>query len=157
MTQAQKKASSLFSHLNLPGEEVNTPLTVQKEDVIMEESISTTNGAPNAVVTENTTISGKKIKTDYVPKVGKLPITAEPTSICPRCGVAIKVSEMEEHVRIELLDPKWREQKALHESRIKETNLLVGSDISKNLSRLSNHRSDIFGNETKVVGKPLES
>ncbi len=79
--------------------------------------------------------------------MAKLPGAAEPTQICPRCGVAVKVSEMEEHMRIELLDPKWRQQKAVFDSRQKDSNLLIGAAISKNLTKLSETRTDIFGNE----------
>jgi splicing factor 3A subunit 1 len=107
--------------------------------------------------------TNKKIRTDYVPKgimcyitlVGKFG-AAEPTQICPRCGIAVKVSEMEEHVRIELLDPKWRQQKAVYESRLKGSNLVLGKqDISMNLSRLSDHRSDIFGSDASEDSKKL--
>jgi splicing factor 3A subunit 1 len=52
--------------------------------------------------------------------------TAEPTQICPRCNQAIKVSEMEEHTRIELLDPKWREQKLAAEAKKRESNIFQG-------------------------------
>ena len=63
---------------------------------------------------------------------------------------------MEEHVRIELLDPKWRQQKAVYESRIKESNLVLGTEnVSKNLSRLSDYRSDIFGSEVSEDSKKL--
>lgn len=70
-----------------------------------------------------------KISYCDIKTVGKLPGVAEPTQICPRCGVAVKISEMEEHVRIELLDPKWREQKAVFDSRQKGSTLLVGGMV----------------------------
>jgi splicing factor 3A subunit 1 len=44
--------------------------------------------------------------------------------ICPRCNQAIPVDEMEEHMRIELLDPKWKEQKEAADAKKKESNLL---------------------------------
>jgi len=54
-----------------------------------------------------------KIIKDYVPKAYALKNnnTEKPTQICPRCNQAIPVDEMDDHVRIELLDPKWKEQK----------------------------------------------
>ena len=137
----QKKASIIFET-----DEVEQELQI----VIHESTVQDTSTAK-----EEITSTTKKIRTDYVSKgrknfnfsfiVGKLGVS-ESTQICPRCGISVKVSEMEEHVRIELLDPKWRQQKAVFESRIKDSNLIIGKeDISKNLARLSDHRSDIFG------------
>ena len=50
--------------------------------------------------------------------------TEKPTQICPRCNQAIPVDEMDDHVRIELLDPRWKEQKMAAEAKKKESNLL---------------------------------
>jgi splicing factor 3A subunit 1 len=51
------------------------------------------------------------------------PQVNEPTQICPRCQQAIPVSEMDEHVRIELLDPRWKEQKQAAEAKLRGSNL----------------------------------
>ncbi|KAL1916397.1 uncharacterized protein VTP21DRAFT_5588 [Calcarisporiella thermophila] len=88
-----------------------------------------------------------KIRKDYVPKAKK-PAINEPKSICPRCGEAFPASELEEHMRIELLDPKWREQKQAAEAKKKESNLLLsGSMVERNIKQLSSYRADIFGSE----------
>ncbi|KAJ3412754.1 hypothetical protein HDV05_000275 [Chytridiales sp. JEL 0842] len=64
---------------------------------------------------------------------------------------------MDEHVRIELLDPKWREQKAKAAEKNATSNLLSGSVISDNLKRISAFRTDIFeGDETSIVEKVKE-
>jgi splicing factor 3A subunit 1 len=39
--------------------------------------------------------------------------------------LAIPISEMDEHVRIELLDPRWKEQKQAAEAKNRESNLLM--------------------------------
>ena len=54
------------------------------------------------------------------------------------------VSEMDEHVRIELLDPKWKEQKIKAAENMAGTNLISGGVIAENLKRISTFRSDIF-------------
>ncbi|KAJ3317715.1 SF3a splicing factor complex subunit, partial [Blyttiomyces sp. JEL0837] len=51
---------------------------------------------------------------------------------------------MDEHVRVELLDPKWREQKAKMAENLASTNLLSGGVIAENLKRIKTFRSDIF-------------
>ncbi|KAG0188443.1 hypothetical protein DFQ28_004823 [Apophysomyces sp. BC1034] len=98
-----------------------------------------------------------KIRTDYKPKIfGSSSKTNEPTQICPRCGEAIPVSEMDEHMRIELLDPKWKEQKLAMEAKMKDSNLLQeGTDVAKILKNFSGYRSDIFGTEETEIGKKI--
>ncbi|KAJ3054193.1 splicing factor 3a, subunit 1 [Quaeritorhiza haematococci] len=64
---------------------------------------------------------------------------------------------MSEHVRIELLDPKWREQKQRALEKQKDTNIVdKGSIISQNLKRLSEYRTDIFGGDEMAVEKKLK-
>ncbi|CAG8577356.1 11123_t:CDS:10 [Acaulospora morrowiae] len=98
-----------------------------------------------------------KIVKDYTPKAYAPKVTTEkPTVICPRCKQAIPVDEMDDHVRIELLDPKWKEQKMAAEAKKKESNLLQeGTDVAKNLKAFSGYRSDIFGNEETEIGRKV--
>ncbi|KAF7732489.1 splicing factor 3a, subunit 1 [Apophysomyces ossiformis] len=98
-----------------------------------------------------------KIRTDYKPKIfGSSSKANEPTQICPRCGEPIPVSEMDEHMRIELLDPKWKEQKLAMEAKMKDSNLLQeGTDVAKILKNFSGYRSDIFGTEETEIGKKI--
>ena len=61
-----------------------------------------------------TLAGGMKIRpAGYVPRTTRNVVT----QICPNCGEAIPVNELDEHMRIELLDPKWKEQKAVAEKR----------------------------------------
>ncbi|KAL0097763.1 Pre-mRNA splicing factor PRP21 like protein-domain-containing protein [Phycomyces blakesleeanus] len=102
--------------------------------------------------------TGIKIRTDYKPRIlGSGPAKGnEATQLCPRCGEAIPISEMDEHVRIELLDPKWKEQKLAMEAKTKDSNLLQeGTDVAKILRNFSGYRSDIFGAEETEIGKKI--
>ncbi|KAG2184239.1 hypothetical protein INT44_009254 [Umbelopsis vinacea] len=100
-----------------------------------------------------------KIRTDYRPKVGSTTRQVnEQTGICPRCGQAIPMSEMDEHMRIELLDSKWKEQKQASEAKLRDSNLLQeGTDVAKILKNFSGYRSDIFGSgaEETEIGKKV--
>ncbi|RIB04404.1 Pre-mRNA splicing factor PRP21 like protein [Gigaspora rosea] len=98
-----------------------------------------------------------KIVKDYTPKAYAPKTTTErQTSICPRCKQAIPVDEMANHVRIELLDPKWKEQKMAADAKKKESNLLQeGTDVAKILKTFSGYRSDIFGNEETEIGRKI--
>ena len=70
---------------------------------------------------------------------------------CPNCGQQIPSDEFEAHIRIELQDPRWREQKAKADSRFSTTNLHA-VDVASNLKRLASHRDDIFD---PLTGEPI--
>jgi splicing factor 3A subunit 1 len=78
-------------------------------------------------------VGGMKIRpANYVPRATRNVVT----QICPNCGERIPVNELDEHMRIELLDPKWKEQKAVAEKRQQATNL-GGADVARNVKRLA--------------------
>ena len=54
---------------------------------------------------------------------------------------------------MELLDPRWKEQRQKAESRQSTTNLST-SDVAANLKRLASQRSDLFDG---VTGQPVIS
>jgi len=58
--------------------------------------------------------------------------------------------DMNEHMRIEMLDPKWREEKRIQEMKQKETNYTSNDQIGQSLSQFSQQRTDIFGHGNEV-------
>ena len=67
---------------------------------------------------------------------------------CPYCGQMIAETELTEHIRIELLDPKWKEQKKqLELRRTQAQQLQQGADVSASLRNLANARTDLFGDD----------
>lgn len=83
-----------------------------------------------------------RIRQDYVPRA-QARRQQGATAICPNCHQQIPVAELDEHVRIELLDPRWKEQRAKQEARSATTNLST-ADVVNNLKRLASQRSDVF-------------
>jgi splicing factor 3A subunit 1 len=83
-----------------------------------------------------------RIRSDYVPQAQLRNRTAN-TSICPNCKQAFPNEEMAEHLRIEMLDPQWREQSRKDQQRSSTTNLSM-ADVANNLKRLASQRSDVF-------------
>ncbi|KAK2743414.1 SF3a splicing factor complex subunit [Myotisia sp. PD_48] len=86
-----------------------------------------------------------RIRSDYVPRAQakRLNTTSQPTTLCPNCRQQIPIAEIENHMRIELLDPRWKEQRAKAEARFATTNLST-VDVANNLKRLASQRSDVF-------------
>jgi splicing factor 3A subunit 1 len=106
-----------------------------------------------------------KIRTDYVPKreydfqqsrvrmltesilVGTKNKVALAT--CSICGQQIPVNELQEHMRIELLDPRWKSQRdALEARKAQASELQRGANVVSSLKNLARTRVDIFGTET---------
>lgn len=83
-----------------------------------------------------------RIRSNYVPRA-QLRRQQGAMEICPNCHQQIPAAEMAEHMRIELLDPRWKEQRAKADSRSATTNLST-VDVVNNLKRLASQRSDVF-------------
>ncbi|KAK3298151.1 Pre-mRNA splicing factor PRP21 like protein-domain-containing protein [Chaetomium fimeti] len=94
-----------------------------------------------------------KIKENYVPRAAQRAASkfGTQTAMCPNCKQQIPLNEMDEHMRIELLDPRWKEQKAKADARFATTNLST-VDVANNLKRLASQRSDVFDTTT---GQPI--
>ncbi|XMA14813.1 hypothetical protein WAI453_007604 [Rhynchosporium graminicola] len=94
-----------------------------------------------------------KIKENYVPRAAARAANKQNMVLCPNCRTSMPANELEEHMRIELLDPRWKEQKAKADSRYSTTNLST-QDVANNLKRLASQRSDLFDG---VTGQPILS
>ncbi|KAK0612334.1 putative pre-mRNA splicing factor [Bombardia bombarda] len=94
-----------------------------------------------------------KIRENYVPRAAQRAANklGLQMALCPNCKQQIPLNELDDHMRIELLDPRWKEQKAKAESRFATTNLST-VDVANNLKRLASQRSDVFDS---VTGQPI--
>ncbi|RKF78666.1 Pre-mRNA-splicing factor sap114 [Golovinomyces cichoracearum] len=92
-----------------------------------------------------------KIKENYVPRAAARAANKQNMVVCPNCKQQMPASELDEHIRIELLDSRWKEQKAKSDSRYATTNLST-QDVANNLKRLASQRSDLFDG---VTGQPI--
>mmetsp|Transcript_23564 Transcript_23564/g.47673 ORF Transcript_23564/g.47673 Transcript_23564/m.47673 type:complete len:768 (-) Transcript_23564:77-2380(-) len=90
-----------------------------------------------------------KVVSNYQPKVvSTKEITGDSSRthiIDPITGKSVPISDMPEHMRIQLLDPKWAQEKRRFLEKQRETNFVAGEDIASNISRLAQARGDIFG------------
>lgn len=84
-----------------------------------------------------------KIRDAPVPRAAARNKAGQQMAICPNCNQQVPYGELQEHMRIELLDPRWKEQKAKAESRYATTNLST-ADVANNLKRFASQRSDVF-------------
>ncbi|XP_028399684.1 splicing factor 3A subunit 1-like [Dendronephthya gigantea] len=90
-----------------------------------------------------------QIRKDYNPKQVRAPGTVPPDNylISPITGERVPPQEFDEHMKISLLDPKWKEQRDRFEAEKKqqETVFASGSSMESNLKHIAERRTDIFG------------
>ena len=95
-----------------------------------------------------------KIRKNYKPVVDagvlKKSVVALPD------GRHINANELNEHMRVEMLDPKWQEQKNRFLEKQKVVPF-VERDISKNLANMATHRPDVFGRDEIAERKLVEA
>lgn len=103
------------------------------------------------IPTEDVPEPGMKIVKNYKRKAPEN-INAKKDQVkCPLCKESILIDDWPQHIKIELLDPKWREiQKELSERKI-EMSLAPNSDFVNYLSEFSRYRPDLFGDVKDVV------
>ncbi|KAL1995508.1 hypothetical protein VTN49DRAFT_1695 [Thermomyces lanuginosus] len=97
-----------------------------------------------------------RIRSDYVPRAqARRQNQGGATALCPNCHQQIPVNELDHHMRIELLDPRWKEQRAKADERASTTNLST-FDVVNNLKRLASQRQDVF-DSTNVGNNQVEA
>eukprot|EP01039_Chlorochromonas_danica_P008913 gene8913-9831_t len=89
---------------------------------------------------------GLKVVTNYVPRIANPSASKKPLNVIdPVSGKSIEVDKLEEHMRIQLIDPKWREEQRRFQEKQKETGFAEGSSIADSLRVFARKRGDIFG------------
>lgn len=89
----------------------------------------------------------------------RTPAERDPTKyvVSPITGELILINEMSEHMRISLIDPKYKEQKERMFAKIRETTLAQDDEISRNIVGLARTRPDIFGTTEEEVSNAVKA
>ncbi|CAM8892247.1 unnamed protein product [Rhodiola kirilowii] len=89
----------------------------------------------------------------------RLPAERDPTKyvVSPITNELIPINEMSEHMRISLIDPKYKEQKERMFAKIRETTLAQDDEISRNIVGLARLRPDIFGTTEEEVSNAVKA
>jgi splicing factor 3A subunit 1 len=80
-----------------------------------------------------------RVVPNYTPRVVSSEQNKNPAQsfvIDPITGKAVPADQTSEHLRIQLMDPKWAEERRKFQEKQKESNLVTGEIISTNLSRV---------------------
>lgn len=96
-----------------------------------------------------------KIRENYIPRAQQKKQSAGgPMAQCPNCKQMIPHADLGEHIRIEMLDPQWREAKQKMEARTGTTNLST-TDVAGNLKRLASHRGGVDAAEAERIKRQM--
>ena len=77
-------------------------------------------------------------------------IESELNQKCPICQELIPVNQLSEHIKIELLDPKWKEQKEALKLRLLQSSFASNDQIARNLSKFKEQHEAQFGIKNDV-------
>jgi len=71
----------------------------------------------------------------------------------------IPINELDKHMRIELLDPRWKDLKDRELAKKRESNLTLdrGREVALQLKKLADVRKDIFGGDALEAKKKMEA
>jgi splicing factor 3A subunit 1 len=96
-----------------------------------------------------------KVVTNYTPRLATTSSTTKkPLQVVdPVSGKLVEADKLEEHMRIQLLDPKWREEQKRFQEKQKETGFAEGSSIADSLKIFARKRGDIFGQSMGGAGE----
>ena len=90
-----------------------------------------------------------RVVPSYTPKVVSTYETNNMEEVIdPITGKSVPVKDMPEHMRIQLLDPKWAEERKKFQDKQKDSNLVSGDVIASNISRLNR---DTYGKTVRCA------
>ena len=92
-----------------------------------------------------------RVVPSYTPKVVAASNPQASRAIDPITGKSVNVADMPEHMRIQLLDPKWAEERKKFQEKQKDSNLVSGDAIASNISRFAQARGDLFGKSVSLL------
>jgi splicing factor 3A subunit 1 len=124
------------------------PSRAPQEEVEMEMEVERVPTKPLPTTAQTMTVDDEDeitVVRNYRPDVSSNKSGPALEMIDPITGRSVPASEMSEHMRISLLDPKWRsEQQRLKEKTAQDT-LAEGNSIASALQSFAKQRGDIFG------------
>ncbi|GMH40484.1 hypothetical protein BSKO_08388 [Bryopsis sp. KO-2023] len=138
-------------------EEVEMDVVMDDEEMALVAEANQSKERAEVVKTMEEEDVPRKIVKDYK-RVDRKEPAYDPTEyvVSPITGELIKISEMAEHMRVSLIDPRWKEQRDAMLAKIRETTKAQDEEISRNLVTLAKTRPDIFGSTQEEVSQAVQ-
>ena len=95
----------------------------------------------------------KNYKRGAFKKPGQGPGGYDPTKyvISPLTGELVEINAMAEHMRVSLIDPRWKTQREAMLAKMKGSAKASDDEIGRNLSLLAQRRPDVFGDRDALL------
>ena len=77
-------------------------------------------------------------------------------AVSPITGELIAVDQMAEHMRISLIDPKWKVQKEAMLAKLRDSTMANDEEVATNVLMLARTRPDIFGTTDEEVSTAIK-
>lgn len=77
--------------------------------------------------------------------------------VSPLTGEMVPFDQMAEHMRINLIDPRWKSQREAMLAKIRDTTKASDDEISRNLVGLAKSRPDVFGSTQEEVSQMVSA
>ncbi|KAK1386850.1 putative splicing factor 3A subunit 1 [Heracleum sosnowskyi] len=160
----RSKMSTLKEDIFEPGKEVQ--MEMDKEEVHVEEGMRIASLAENGddkpsepKVTPMEQDPPMRIVKNYMRPDERILAERDSTEyvVSPITGELILKIEMAEHIRISLIDPKYKEQKERMFAKIRDSTLAQDDEIFKNIMGLARTRPDIFGTTEEEVSSAVKA
>ena len=133
----------------------NIEESLSKEDEKAKENINEIYDNKNIQNNQTTEKSvpepGMKIVTNYKRKTESKNTKKIDYQKCPLCNENIPTDEISQHMRIELLDPKWKEINKEIKERKLEVSVAPTSDFINYLGDFAKDRPDLFGDDVNDI------
>lgn len=98
-----------------------------------------------------------KVVENYVPLGSTQAAATSAQSLLSVDGKVVPSADANEHMRILLMNPKWREETQRHLEKQKESSYAAGSAIADSLRRFATKRADIFASSAEEEARLLQA
>jgi len=153
----EEEAESIEDKSIIPTTSTSTPF--KRQDMDMEESDEEEEATVMPQLYLQKPPNQSKIIKDYDPKKQKQGNRQQDETyvISPFTQEKVKASDLQKHVKYQLIDPNWKDEreKQIQQKKAEDEVYAAGSDISASLRDLADRRTDIFGVEETAIGKKV--
>jgi len=77
-------------------------------------------------------------------------------AVSPITGELVAVEDMAEHMRISLIDPKWKTQKEAMLAKLRDSTMANDEEVATNILMLARTRPDVFGTTDEEVSNAIK-
>lgn len=132
-------------------------MDAEEREMVLQAVDPHSNPEPPLVVAKTTTEGAMKIVRNYKKPEERKAAAADTSKfvVSPITGEMVALDQMAEHMRISLIDPKWKQQREAMLAKLRGSTQASHEDVAANVLNLAKNRPDIFGSTDAEVSKAV--